>query len=118
MATLSNTKPITIQYITNYLQEDVHSYIKNYIFDDEYFSTFNSFCFCGEFQNKQEVIKWYLEKDPAFQNLPEKVFQLFNEEQIMNQIESEYMVIPVEGKKLYNSGAWIVFYVFEKESED
>ena len=117
MAHLTNTKAITTQYITNYLQEDIEKYIKNYIFDNEYFSTFANFVFCGEFQNKQAVIKWYLEKDPAFQNLPEKVMQLFNEDQIMNQIDTEYMVIPIEVKKLYSSSTWTVFYIFEKSDD-
>lgn len=115
MAILTNPEKITTNFITRYSQQSVIDHLKDEVKDCEYYGLFAQYSFCAEFENKRDLITWYLEKDPAFQNLPEKVFQLFNEDQIMNQLESEYLVIPVHHREYYTSKVSTIFYVFAEE---
>lgn len=117
MAQLQNKSEITVKLITEIFNNDVSKYIAQRISDDEYFSTDSMFRFVGEFATKVEIAKWYIQKDPDFQNLPDKVMQiiLMDEQRIINQMSDDYLIIDILIKRILGSNCnQTIYYLFEK----
>lgn len=108
---------ITVNAITEIFKNDISKYINQRFADDEYFATDSMFRFVGEFTSENQIAKWYVEKDPDFHNLPDKVMRiiLMDAQKIIDQMFEDYLIIDVDVKRVLGpSYHQTVYYLFEK----